>query len=196
MFWRRNVKPSNGERAKHMLKRLFGESAARRAATGLYGIAVDQARAPVLYTDYAVPDTVDGRFDMIALHVFLLMRRLKAGDAKGAEVAQALYDAMFDDMDRSLREMGAGDLGVGRRVKSMAQAFSGRLAAYDAGLDGADGELPAALARNVFRGGDVPDEALAALARYVRAQSAALDTQPIEAVIGGHAAFDGNQTAP
>lgn len=180
-----------------MLKRLFGDSAARRAATGLYSAAVDQARSPVFYTDYAVPDTVDGRFDMIALHVFLLMRRLKAGDAGAAEVAQALYDVMFDDMDRSLREMGAGDLGVGRRVKSMAQAFSGRLVAYDTGLDGAaDDELRAALARNVFRGGQAPDEALAALARYLRTQAASLDAQPIEAVIGGHAAFDGNLTTP
>ncbi len=179
-----------------MLKRLFGESVARRAATGLYGTAVDQARSPFFYTDHAVPDTVDGRFDMIALHVFLLMRRLKAGDDGAAEVAQALYDVMFDDMDRSLREMGAGDLGVGRRVKSMAQAFSGRLAAYDAGLDGADDELRAALARNVFRGAQAPDEALAALARYLRTQAASLDAQPIKAVIGGHAAFDGNQTAP
>ncbi|MEE8334535.1 MAG: ubiquinol-cytochrome C chaperone family protein [Alphaproteobacteria bacterium] len=179
-----------------MLKRLFGESAARRAATGLYGAAVDQARMPVFYTDYAVPDTVDGRFEMVTLHVFLLMRRLKAGDDGAAEASQALYDVMFDDMDRTLREMGAGDLGVGRRVKTMAQAFSGRLVAYDVGLDGADEELRAALARNVFRGEEASDEALAGLARYLRAQAAALDAQPIEAVIGGRAVFDMNDTAP
>lgn len=177
-----------------MLKRLFRESAARRAASSLYATAVGQSRTPVFYTDHSVPDTVDGRFDMISLHVFLLLRRLKSGGKAATEVAQALYDAMFNDMDRSLREMGAGDLGVGRRVKTMTQAFSGRVAAYDAGLDGSEETLCAALARNLFRGEQVSDEAVAALARYMRGQAAALADQPIEAVIGGRAAFDANRT--
>jgi len=172
-----------------MLKRFFGETAERRAAASLYAAAVGQARAPAFYTDYAVPDTVDGRFDMISIHVFLLLRRLKAGGAAATVVSQALYDAMFADMDRSLREMGAGDLGVGRRVKAMAQAFSGRIAAYEAGLDGAEEALRAALVRNVFRGEPVPDAAVAGLARYMRGQARALAAQPIEAVIGGQAAF-------
>lgn len=173
-----------------MLRRLFGETAARRAAAQLYAAAVGQARAPAFYTDYAVPDTVDGRFDMVAIHVFLLMRRLKAGGGAAAGVSQALYDVMFDDMDRSLREMGAGDLGVGRRVKSMAQAFSGRLAAYDAGLDGDGSALCAALARNVFRGARAADDAMVgALAGYVRRQAEMLAVQPIETVIGGAVAF-------
>lgn len=172
-----------------MLKRFFKDPAERRAAAGLYAAAVGRARAPAFYTDYAVPDTVDGRFDMIAIHVFLLLRRLKAGGEAAGAVSQALYDAMFEDMDRALREMGAGDLGVGRRVKAMAQAFSGRVAAYDAGLDGPEETLRAALARNVFRGAPGPDGAVAGLARYMREQAAALAGQPLEALIGGQAVF-------
>lgn len=172
-----------------MLKRFFGESPARRAATGLYAAAVGQARLPGFYTDYAVPDSVDGRFDMISIHVFLLLRRLKGGGGDAARVSQALYDVMFEDMDRALREMGAGDLGVGRRVKAMAQAFSGRVAAYDAGMDGDAEALRAALVRNVFRGDPPPDGTLDRLAQYLRDQAAALAAQPIDAVIGGRAAF-------
>lgn len=180
----------------HGMKRLFGESPARRAATSLYGAAVAQARAPVLYTTFEVPDTVDGRFDMVALHVFLLLRRLKAGGTAAAAVGQALYDVMFEDMDRSLREMGAGDLGVGRRVKTMAQAFAGRVAAYDSGLDGGGETLRAALARNVFRGGGFGREtAIDALARYLRDQDAALAAQPVDALVGGRAEFDAGGTA-
>jgi len=178
-----------------MLKRIFGEPPARRAATSLYAAAVGRARAPVFYTDLAVPDTVDGRFDMISIHVFLLLRRLKGGGADAAQVSQALYDVMFDDMDRALREMGAGDLGVGRRVRTMAQAFSGRLAAYDSGLDGDDETLRDALARNVFRGVPAPDEAVAGLTRYLRDQAVALAVQPIEALVNGEASFRGDDAA-
>ena len=172
-----------------MLKPLFGDGRIRQVAEALYGRAVEQARDPEFYRSCGVPDTVDGRFDMIAIHVFLLLRRLKrAGDTPGP-LAQALFDTMFDDMDRLLREMGAGDLGVGRRVKNMAQAFSGRIAAYESGLDGADGILEAAVLRNVFRGGGAPHEAAAALARYIRHQTATLGRQPLEEIAAGRVAF-------
>ena len=108
------------------------EARARRdSARLLYAAVVARAREPVFYTRFRVPDSLDGRFDMIALHAFLVLRRLKEEGADGAALGQALFDVIFSDMDRSLREMGAGDLGVGRRVKRMARGFYGRIAAYD-----------------------------------------------------------------
>jgi cytochrome b pre-mRNA-processing protein 3 len=142
-------------------------------ADALYGALVAQARQPEFYADLGVPDTVDGRFDMIMLHLSLLLRRLRGDDEA---LAQAVLDTTFDDMDRNLREMGAGDLGVGRRVKAMARAYFGRFEAYDAALDAGDGDgLAAALARNVQ-----PAEGLAAakrLADYAARAEAALAGQ-------------------
>jgi cytochrome b pre-mRNA-processing protein 3 len=108
------------------------------AARALYERAVAQARQPGFYTALGVPDSLDGRFDLVAVHVFLLLYRLKRERAAAAPLAQCLFDVMFDDMDESLRELGVGDLGVGWRVKAMAKALYGRLAAYEAGLAGDD----------------------------------------------------------
>ncbi len=123
-----------------------------RVAHRLYCAAVAAARAPDHYGRLGVPDTLDGRFDMIGLFAFLLIERLRALPHPGAAVAQAVFDAMFSDMDMSLREMGVGDLGVGKRVRAMWEAFHGRAAAYRAPVADADAPaLTAALARNVWR---------------------------------------------
>ena len=119
---------------------------------------------------FGVPDTLDGRFDLIGLHAFLLIHRLRFLPAPGPALAQAVFDAMFSDMDKALREMGVGDLSVGRRVRAMWEAFHGRAAAYQEALDSPDAAaLPAALARNVWRG-RAPPPAPRALARLTRAQ--------------------------
>ena len=102
----------------------------------LYAALVQKARDPKFYTDLAVPDTVDGRFDMVVIHAMLVMRRLRETPAEVHTTGQRLFDLMFTDMDRSLREMGVGDLSVGTHVRKMAKAFYGRAAAYEAGLDG------------------------------------------------------------
>src|ERR1041385_4793859 len=125
-------------------------SAAPSPAEALYLGLVRQARQPAFYARCGVPDSVDGRFDMITLHMALLLLRLKAEGPAAADLGQALFDTLFADMDRSLREMGVGDLGVGKRVKEMGKAVYGRLAAYEAGLAGAPGELEAALTRNLY----------------------------------------------
>lgn len=143
---------------------------ARKTAAGLYAALVAQARRPEFYTRLGVPDSLDGRFELVALHAFLVLRRLKS-DAEGAAAGQALVDLFVEDMDASLREMGAGDLGVGRRVKAMAQALYGRIAAYEAGLAGSEQTLAGALRRNVFgtAAEPGPDPAvLDGLAAYVR----------------------------
>jgi cytochrome b pre-mRNA-processing protein 3 len=139
-----------------------------RVGFELYGAAVAAARDPYFYTVLGVPDTLDGRFDMVGLHTFLLIQRLKRESPRGPALAQAVFDAMFSDMDINLREMGVGDLSVGRKVRVMWEAFHGRAAAYAAAMAAGDvAGLEAALNRNVWRGNPPSDAATAALARIV-----------------------------
>lgn len=155
----------------------------------LYDIAVRQARRPAFYTDWGVADTIDGRFDMIVLHVFLLVRRLQREGDEGRALAQALFDTTFDDMDRSLREMGVGDLGVGRRVKEMARAFYGRAEAYGEALDAADGEgLGHALRRNLLAGAGA-DTQVRGLAEYVLRADRELAARHVTSLMTGDADF-------
>ncbi len=146
------------------------------------------ARHPVPYERWGVGDTLDGRFDMIALHTYLVLHRLKGLEP---DFRQALVDAFFSDMDRSLREMGVGDISVGKKVRKMAEVFYGRIAAYDAALAGEGNALAAALARNVF-----PDEPKGAesdgarqLAAYVLEQCRHLAGQEAAAIARGHVSF-------
>lgn len=171
------------------LTRLFRRSQLLDRAHLLYGRAVAQARDPAFYRDCGVPDTLDGRFETIALHAILVLRRLRREGEEGGALGQALFDAMMDDMDRSLREMGVGDLGVGRRVKAMARAFYGRARAYEAALDAGDGALGDALRRNLF--GTVAASAadVAALVAYVHGSAAALDAQTGAELLAGEVRF-------
>jgi len=139
-----------------MLKKLFGGRPQRlEAHQALYMAAVAKARDPRLYLDHGVTDTVDGRFDLVVLHVMLAIRRLRAAGEVGKQVSQDMFDYMFLDMDRSLREMGVGDLSVGRHIKSMAKAFYARAEACEAGLDAAQSgdmtALIAALRETIYR---------------------------------------------
>lgn len=183
------------------IKGLFKRDPAATAAQALYAQVVEQARLPGFYRDLGVPDTLDGRFDMIVLHAFLVLHRLKAdGEAQGP-VGQALFDLMFADMDASLRELGVGDLSVGRKVKQMATGFYGRVAAYEEGLaapgasGGASGApsgddaLAAALRRNLYGTTTADPGHVAAMASYVRRQVAALARQSAAALTGGSVRF-------
>lgn len=156
----------------------------------LYGAAVSAAREPFLYQALGIPDTLDGRFDAIALYVFLLIHRLHRLPDAGPGLAQAVFDAMFSDMDINLREMGVGDLSVGRRVRAMWEALHGRSSAYAAAVDAEDiAGLETALARNVWRGAMPPAGAAAALARLVLAQAGGLAEQPLAALAAGEVRF-------
>jgi cytochrome b pre-mRNA-processing protein 3 len=147
---------------------LIRRSGHERAGFELYGIAVAAAREPFLYTTIGVPDTFNGRFDMIALHVFLVIRRLAREPFPGPDLAQAVFDAMFSDMDMTLREMGVGDLSVGGKVRVMWEAFHGRAASYSKALQVGDfPALEAALTRNVWRGAPPHGDAAAMLRRVV-----------------------------
>jgi cytochrome b pre-mRNA-processing protein 3 len=157
-------------------------------ATSLYGAIVAQARSPALYSHMGVPDTVEGRFEMVVLHLSLVLRRLRGEDAAGQPIAQEVFDLFCNDMDRSLRALGVGDLIVPKRMKKMGAAFYGRAAAYDAALDAGDRPaLADALARNVF--GEVPEGDSAALAAYVLAVTVALQAIPGDDLRAGRLHF-------
>ena len=173
------------------LSKLFAEKPSRGIVRNLYTAAVRQARQVPFYVEYGVADTPDGRFDMVALHVILLLRRLKREHARTADEAQGLFDLMFADMDKNLREMGVGDVGVGRRIRGMAEAFYGRLHAYHAGLDAADHILDEALQRNLYRKTRVSTAQVAAMADYMRRNDAALAATPVEVLYAGSAPFIG-----
>lgn len=161
-----------------------------RAGFRLYAAAVAAAREPDLYRALGVADTLDGRFDLVCLHAILLVRRLQREAEPGPALAQAVFDAMFSDMDINLREMGVSDLSVGRRVRAMWEAFHGRAHAYDAALAAGDTTaLEDALVRNVWRGAAPPAGCAAALARRVTAQAAFLDGQDFSALAAGDVSF-------
>ncbi|MSP83405.1 MAG: ubiquinol-cytochrome C chaperone [Alphaproteobacteria bacterium] len=122
-----------------------------------------------------VPDSLDGRFDMIILHVILAMWRLRAMGGEGEKLARGLVDTLFADMDRSLREMGVGDLGVGRRVKAMARAFHGRILAYETALAEGQDSLAAALTRNVLASTGAAPGVAGLLADVARLRAALAD---------------------
>lgn len=168
---------------------LLGRKRHERVGFQLYGHAVAAARAPIFYVELGVPDTLDGRFDMVSLHAFLLIRRLRALPPPGAALAQAVFDAMFNDMDVTLREMGVGDLGVGRRVRSMWEGFHGRSSVYQEALDRRDrAALAQALARNVWRDPSQTDSA-ARLSDIVFTQDADLASRDLASFAAGGAAF-------
>lgn len=176
-----------------MLKLITAWLGRRRqpAHTGdLYTAIVAQARKSDFYRQFGVPDTLDGRFDMVLLHAFLVMRRLGRIQPDGTVLNQALFDLMFADMDNSLREIGVGDLSVGKKVKQMAQAFYGRIEAYEAGLVADEpAVLKEALARNLYGTTTPPLQGIEAMAGYVRRADAVLTLQPETEIFFGKPAF-------
>ena len=146
-----------------MLK--VGSKSKRRAAQvdSLHRALVNRARAPIFYTRFNVADTLDGRFDLLALHAFLLLERLR--EAGEGDLAQGVIDTIFVSFDEGLRDLGTGDMGMGRRMKAMADAFYGRMQAYGASRDIAS--MAATLGRNLYRGAEGRDAQSQALAYYV-----------------------------
>jgi cytochrome b pre-mRNA-processing protein 3 len=137
----------------------------------IYGTIVAQARRPDFYQRFGVPDTVNGRFDMVVLHLWMVLRRLRVLGA--SDIAQAVFDHFCNDMDGNLREMGVGDLAVPKRMLKFGEAFYGRSRAYDAAIAAKSGKLAAALARNVFLSDDSQEGMQ--LAKYVGDALGALD---------------------
>jgi cytochrome b pre-mRNA-processing protein 3 len=153
----------------------------------VYRDLVKQARTPSFYRDLGVPDTPEGRFEMVGLHAALVMRRLRAAGAPGSALAQELFDLLFADVDEGLRHLGVGDLSVGKHVTRLAGYFYARLRYLDDALDA----VPAAplgpmLRTNVYHNAIAPSERqLAALASYLIAAEEALRAHPTVRMLAG-----------
>lgn len=156
----------------------------------LYGAIVAQARSPSFYLRYGVPDTVEGRFDMIVLHVFLVIRRAARSGGETAAVGQALFDRFCRDLDHNLREMGVSDLAVPRKMRGFAEAYFGRAEIYQQALAQDDRmAAAAALARNVFSAAGPPGPGPRRLADYMFAAARRLETATDGALVEGVADF-------
>jgi cytochrome b pre-mRNA-processing protein 3 len=165
---------------------LFRRRARSDTISTLYGTIVAQARLPCFYREYGVPDTVNGRFDLLVLHLALVLDRT-ADEPELRELGQALFDHFCTDMDSNLREMGIGDLSVPRHMQRVGEAFYGRAQAYRAGLVRGDqqGLLVEALERNIY-GQDTACRAGAArLAAYIRKAADELRGQSASQVLAG-----------
>lgn len=159
---------------------LFRKDPRRPVIAALHQRIVAAARRPDLYGALGVPDTLEGRFEVLTLHVVLVLEALRGLPPPADEVGQELVDAVFRELEASLREMGVGDVVVPKRMKRLAQAFYGRARAYDAALASGDQTaLAAALARNVYADARTGD----ALARYVMAARRSLGRVTLEAML-------------
>ncbi len=158
-------------------------------ANALYLAAVDQSRQPIFFTDYKVPDTVDGRFDMIIVHVMLLIRRFRGAGDEAASLSQDILNLMFDDMDRNFREMGISDLSIGKHVKKTAKAFYGRAEMIEAGLDSDIDSLASTLLETVYRSNEQVESLSSELASYLSRTDTQLKQQSIDSLVQGEITF-------
>jgi cytochrome b pre-mRNA-processing protein 3 len=174
--------------ASMFLDRLFKPRPAKLAGAELYASAARQARAPALYATLGVPDTREGRFELYSLHVILLLDRLKGQGEAAAETSQAVFDAYVRGLDDAFRELGVGDLSVGKKMKKLGEAFYGRLRSYEEAFAALPdcGPLEALMARTVLDGaeGDV-----AGLTTYALAAREALSGQSLDDLLSGTASW-------
>ena len=155
----------------------------RGTIEAIYGMIVTQARQPSFYRDLGVADTVNGRFDLLVLHLWMVLRRFRSAEG-AANLSQALFDRFCDDMDANLREMGVGDLTVPKRMQAFGEAFYGRAAAYDLALSSGQEPLAQALCKNILNGEGI--EKARRLAIYAESAIASL-TDIDEAALRGAA---------
>ncbi len=165
-----------------LISRLFDRRSGRDALVPLYTAVVGAARQPHWYLDGGVPDTRDGRFEMITTLLAFVMIRIEREGERGARDAALLTEVFVDDMDGQLREDGVGDVVVGKHVGRMMSALGGRMAAY---RDADESVLRAALIRNFWPDEAPPEAALAHVATRLQAFSAALEKTVYDALIAG-----------
>lgn len=149
------------------------------------------ARSPVFYTEWGVPDTFDGRFEMVALHLHLLLVRLRRDGDDATGFSQGVFDLITGHFDEALRETGVGDMSVGKRVKAMTQGLYGRLSAYNAGFNAESAaEMRGALRRNLYGTvEEAEDSWISAILSYQSAASAHLADMPLSALQAGRNLF-------
>lgn len=168
-----------------LLDRLFRPRPALAAGRALYARVVAQSRDPALYSDLSAPDTVEGRFEVYSLHVVLLLDRLRGQGEAAAEISQTLFDTYVEGLDDALREMGVGDLAVGRKMRKLGEAFYGRCKSYETAFQALpdEGPIEALVARTVYADADAtPAPRLTA---YLLRQRARLADQPLDRLLSG-----------
>ena len=172
-----------------VLQSLFAPRPARAAGEALYASAARQARQPGFYADFGVPDTGEGRFELYCLHVSLILIRLKGEGAPAAETAQRLFDVFVRALDDALREMGVGDLSVGKKMRKLGAAFYGRAQSCEAAILRLPDRAPleALLGRTALEDGG--QDAAPALADYVVRAAEGLAAQPLEALLDGRVSW-------
>ena len=173
-----------------MLKRLFRPNPAYAAGQALYLIAAAKARDPAFYRDAAAPDTVEGRFELYMIHVILLAMRLRGQGPRAAETSQVMFDAFLRGLDDAMREMGVGDLSVGKKMRRLGEAFYGRAKRYDAAMADPDARL-ALVRRTLYADleGDEVERGAGIISAYVAAAHAGLAGQALDALLAGEAVF-------
>lgn len=171
-----------------MILNLFSRTPRPDSIACLYGAIVAQARLPAFYRIYGVPDTVNGRFEMVVLHAILVLSRLEAAGGTARQLGQAVFDRFCADMDANMREMGVGDIAVPRKMKAIGEAFYGRKQAYETAIaQPAPDALVAALARNVYSSEQTAGAA--PLAAYVGEAANRLATLGPDALRTGQVSF-------
>lgn len=173
-----------------MLPRLFRQRPAYEAGAALYRAAAAAAREPAFYRDAHAPDTVEGRFELYMVHVILIAMRLRGQGRRAAETSQVMFDAFLRGLDDAMREMGVGDLSVGKKMRRLGEAFYGRAKRYDE-LIGDAAELRAMVRRTLYADVEGPDADAGAgsVAAYAARAHAELQAQPIERLLAGEARF-------
>jgi cytochrome b pre-mRNA-processing protein 3 len=177
--------PEPGGGGKPMiLKRLFKRQ--DKPEQRLYGAIVAAARHVQFYEDMGVADTIDGRFEMNVLHLFLVLSRLKGEGVE--DLRQRLTDEFFADMDRSLRELGVSDVTVGKKVRKIAESYYGRVTAYDMALLANPKILEEAVSRNIYPDG-APENIVRSMANYVNTAVQVLGKVPLEQILRNELKF-------
>lgn len=154
----------------------------------LYSQIFEQSRHASFYTEYGVPDTVDGRFDMLLMHIYMVMQRLVGQKGASKKMAQGLFDMTFADMDQSLRQQGVGDMGVPKHMRRMMKAFNGRMYAYRQAMK--DGTMEQAVERNIFGTIETPaKQNVDSLTHYMQTNIDHVNAQDLEEILQGHVDF-------
>lgn len=165
-----------------LFRTVFRKDRVRSQAETLYAALAAQSRAPEFYRNAGAPDTPEGRFDLLSLHMALAIDRLRADGSAADRPIRLLQEIFFESLDSALREMGVGDLAVGRKIRGLAEAFYGRFSAYERAFGEENGALEAAIARNVLGTNDA-DKAKS-LAAYARAARDALRDCSVDELAG------------
>jgi cytochrome b pre-mRNA-processing protein 3 len=178
-----------------MILPLFRRNRQPDTISSLYGMIVAQARTPVFYREYGVPDTIAGRFDLLLMHLALVVERLMREEPAKA-FGQALFDRFCTDMDDNLREMGIGDLSVPKHMKRVGEAFYGRAQAYQTALAAGDSGLVETLIRNVYGGVAPAPGAAERLAAYMRRVAEVLERHPVPELTAGRIVLPNPDAVP